>query len=127
LHKRLRFAILCGLKVISHSTSLLYKKANVANKRSNHIISFHSESSEIMSKNTPEQPANASSRESADEKMVKALVHQAMRSALGKRDSTLLAVAQQMIDTGEVKEKSPPPQQLSDEELQRMLDNKRLE
>lgn len=60
-----------------------------------------------MSKNTLGKPTNATVRESADEKMMKALVHQAMKNVLGKRDATLLAVAQQMIEDGEVKEKLP--------------------
>jgi hypothetical protein len=99
-----------------------------------------------MSKNTPEKPTNATVRESADEKMMKALVHQAMKNVLGKRDVALLAVAQQMIEDGEVKEKLPeklseklseknadrlPSQSseihLSDDELLNILDRKALE
>ena len=88
--------------------------------------------SKNLSQNVPdddddEQPANATVRESADEKMMKALVHQAMRNVLGKRDATLLAVAQQMIEDGEVKEKLPEKlseRHRSDDEPLTMTDSK---
>jgi hypothetical protein len=83
----------------------------------------------------PQKPANTTVRESADEKMMKALVHQAMIKVLEKRDTALLAVAQQMIDTGEVKEKASnaitvrpsPEKHLSDDDLLTILDRNLLD
>jgi|LakMenEpi03Aug12_release.lakeMendotaPanAssembly.Ray.scaffolds.fasta_scaffold459489_2 hypothetical protein len=79
--------------------------------------------------NASQKPTNAAPRESADEKMVKALLHQAMKKVLEKRDTTLLAVAQQMIDSGDVREQQSmpnvfptPEKHLSDEELLTILD-----
>ena len=84
-----------------------------------------------ISQNSPQKPTNTPPRESADEKMVKALLHQAMKKVLKKRDITLLAVAQQMVETGDVQEKQPktstptvPEKNLSDDDLLTILDRK---
>lgn len=72
------------------------------------------------SKDTP--PQRPSARETADEKMMKALMSRAMKDVLTKRDETLLTVAQSMVHKGQIREKVPQ-RNLSDDELLSMLDS----
>jgi uncharacterized protein YqeY len=69
----------------------------------------------------PRTPNTPKQRESADEKIMKALLHRAMKDVLSKKDDTLLTVAQSMVDSGQVREKVPQ-RNLSDDEILSMLD-----
>lgn len=81
--------------------------------------------------NTPQRPTDSRpssaeslrQRESADDKMIKALLNRAMKDVLAKQDETLLKVARTMVDTGQVKEKVSQ-KNLSDDELRSMLDQR---